>query len=189
MTLRDRETWRVQDRLGLPLVQDAMEFACLEPESFNSAGGANSATFFISDTGANRVVRISRDGGNQQVYAAGYAPKQVKVHTYISTNGQKIALVLIAAEDGLYILEPRSSALRQLGSNWSINDMAGADMRIFTALQRVNEVRSYTLPQFSPAGRYVTPGEVQELLVLRNHIVVACATPGGGSLFGSACGI
>ena len=60
--------------------------------------------------------------------------------------------------------------------------MAGADTRIFTALQRVNELRSYTLPQFSLAGRYTTRGTAQELLVLRNHVVVACETPSGGEM-------
>lgn len=51
------------------------------------------------------------------------------------------------------------------------------------ALQHLNEVRSYTLPEFGLDGRFLVPGEAQELLVLRNHVVVACATPGGGRLF------
>ena len=46
MTLRDRETWRVQDRLGLPLVQDATEFSYLKSESFNSVGGGKHRYLF-----------------------------------------------------------------------------------------------------------------------------------------------
>jgi len=181
MTLRDRETWRVQDRLGLPLVQDAFEFAYLELDPF-AVGGVTDATFFVSDSGANRIVSISRYGGNQRTYAAGYAPGQIKAHHYTSANGQDEKLVFIGADDGLYVFESHSTTLRQLSGNWRVNDIAAADTQMFVALQRVNEVRSYTLPQFSPAGRYVTPGAAQELLVLRNHVVVACATPAGGEL-------
>jgi hypothetical protein len=182
MTLRDRETWRVHDRLGLPLVQDATEFACLEPDPFAGIGVGASATFFVSDTGANRVVSISRDGGNQRTYAAGYAPGQVKAHHYTKASGQDEKIIFIAAEDGLYLFEPNSTSLRQLSGNWRVNDIAAAETRVYVALRRVNEVRGYTLPQFSPAGRYMVPGPVSELLMLRNHVVVACATPGGGEL-------
>jgi hypothetical protein len=182
MTLRDRETWRVQDRLGLPLVQDATEFACLEPDPFAGSGGGASATFFVSDSGANRVVSISRDGGDQRTYAAGYAPGQVKAHHYTKASGQDEKIIFIAAEDGLYLFEPNSTSLRQLSGNWRVNDIAAAEARVYVALRRVNEVRGYILPQFSPAGRYMVPGPVSELLMLRNHVVVACATPRGGEL-------
>jgi hypothetical protein len=181
MTLRDRESWRVQDRLGLPLVQEAQEFTCVEPESF-AANGVSSPTFFISDTGANRVVSISRDGGNQQIYAAGYAPKQIEQHSYAAAGGQESTLVFIAAADGLHTLFPRSGAQREFGGNWRINDIGAAESRVFLALKRVNEVRSYHLPQFSAGEYFVVPTEAQELLVLRNYLVVACASPGGGRL-------
>lgn len=182
MTLRDRETWRVQDRLGLPLVQEAGEFAVIEPQPFGAGGGANAATFFISDPGANRVVSITRDGGSQQVYAAGYAPRQVESHQYATPSAQAGALVLIAADDGLYLLDPHSGTLRQHSGNWRINDIAGADTQIYVALQHINEVRSYILPEFSPNRRFAVPATAQKLLMLRNHAVVACATPGGGEL-------
>lgn len=181
MTLRDRETWRVQDRLGLPLVQEAVDFACVEPQPFG-ASGVNSPTFYITDTGANRVVSVSRDGGSQQVYAAGYAPGQIEAHHYTAPNGQQKALVLIAAEDGLYLLEPQSGSIRKPSGSWRISDIVAADIRAYVALQHLNEVRSYTLPNFDASGRFVVSAEAQELLVLRNHVVVACATPGGGEL-------
>lgn len=130
LTLRDRETWRVQDRLGLPLVQEAVDFTYVEPDPF-ATGGAADATFFISDPGANRVVSIARDGGNQQVYAAGYAPDQIVSHHYTSANGQKKSLVLIAAEDGLYVLDPHNATLKQQSGNWRISDIVGDDGRVF----------------------------------------------------------
>jgi hypothetical protein len=182
MTLRDRDTWRVQDRLGLPLVQEAAEFAVVESQPFGAGGGADPATFFISDPAANRVVSITRDGGRQQVYAAGYAPQQVESHHYATSFAQTGALVLIAADDGLYLLDSRSNALRRHSGNWRINDIAGAETQIFVALQHINEVRSYTLPEFSLSGRFAAPATAQNLLVLRNHLVVACATSGGGEL-------
>lgn len=179
MTLRERGSWRVLDRLGLPLVEHATEFAPVREATGVSAGDP---TFFITDSGGNRLVSIGRRSGAQNIYAAGFSPTQILVQKYSAAGGTfsgggERELIVVSAADGVYLFDPQSGASRRHSSAYRVADMSG-DMegtsnRVILALERINEVHSYALPEFSLQARYLCAAPPQQVLVVRNQVLVA----------------
>ncbi|MDD2556655.1 MAG: hypothetical protein RBR43_00975 [Desulfuromonadaceae bacterium] len=183
MTLRERGSWRVLDRLGLPLVEHATEFA---PAMAATAASGADPTFFITDSGGNRLVSIGRRNGAQNIYAAGFSPTQILLQRYASgsgtfSNGGDGELIVVSAADGVYLFDPQSGANRRHSSAYRVADMAGsfeydidsASNRVILALERINEVHSYALPEFSLQAQYLCAAPPQQVLVVRNQVLVA----------------
>ncbi|MDY0211677.1 MAG: hypothetical protein RBR06_01575 [Desulfuromonadaceae bacterium] len=186
MTLRERGSWRVLDRLGLPLVEHATEFA---PAMQATGVSDGEPTFFITDSGGNRLVSIERRSGAQNIYAAGFSPTQILVQRYTTASGTfsgggEGEVIVVSSADGVYLFDPQSGASRRYSSSYRVADMAGdieGDMggtsnRVILALGRINEVHSYALPEFSLQAQYLGAAPPQQVLVVRNQVLVSAGT-------------
>ncbi len=192
MTLRERGSWRVLDRLGLPLVEHAIEFA---PAMEATATSGGDPTFFITDSGGNRLVSIGRRNGEQNIYVAGFSPTQILRQKYTAagetfSNGGEGELIVVSAADGVYLFDPQSGANRRHSSAYRVADMAGSSEydidstsnRVILALERINEVHSYALPEFSLQAQYLCAAPPQQVLVVRNQVLVAIGSGTRNSL-------